>query len=93
MNYNKFCQSCSMPLSEELLGTESNGIKNRDYCQFCYRDGKFTHPRYSLQEMITHLQDQMDQENLPQDIIESAISRLPGLKRWKKASPPKTIKT
>ena len=84
MKHNKFCQSCSMPLSPELLGTEIDGTKSTDYCQFCYQDGKFTHTRYSLDDMISHLQNQMDHENLPEDIIESAIARLPHLKRWKK---------
>jgi hypothetical protein len=90
MKHEQFCQSCSMPLSEELLGTESDGSKSRDYCKFCYGNGKFSHPRYSLEEMICHLQDQMDQDDLPEDIIESAIERLPHLKRWKKMVPAKT---
>ena len=89
MKYEKFCQSCSMPLSEELLGTEKDGTKSSDYCQFCYRDGEFTHPRYSLDEMIAHLQDQMDVSDLPEDIIETAIARLPRLKRWNKSIPSK----
>lgn len=91
--HTKFCQSCSMPLSDELLGTESDGSKSSDYCQFCYTNGKFTHPNYSLQDMITHLQDQMDDENMPEDIIEAATSRLPTLKRWKKNMSSKTLKT
>lgn len=84
MKHNKFCQSCSMPLSAELLGSEPDGSKSSDYCKFCYENGEFTHPRYSLDEMISHLQDQMDGQNLPEDIIESAIARLPHLKRWEK---------
>lgn len=28
----KFCQSCAMPLNDELLGTNSDGSKNEDYC-------------------------------------------------------------
>ena len=87
MKHEQFCQSCSMPLSEELVGTESDGSKNRDYCKFCYRDGEFSHPRYSLDEMICHLQDQMDEQDFPEDILESAIARLPYLKRWKKNIP------
>lgn len=74
-----------MPLSEELLGTEKDSSKSKDYCKFCYEDGKFTHPRFSLEQMMFHLQDQMDQDNLPEDIVETAIKRLPNLKRWKKS--------
>jgi hypothetical protein len=85
MKHEEFCQSCSMPLSEELLGTEKDSSKSKDYCKFCYEDGKFTHPRFSLEQMMFHLQDQMDQDNLPEDIVETAIKRLPNLKRWKKS--------
>ncbi len=28
----KFCQSCGMPLSPEVLGTEKDGSKNEEYC-------------------------------------------------------------
>ena len=37
-----FCQSCGMPVTEELLGTEANGEKNSDYCTYCYQKGAFT---------------------------------------------------
>ena len=28
----KFCQSCGMPLTQEILGTNADGSKNEDYC-------------------------------------------------------------
>jgi hypothetical protein len=84
MKHEQFCQSCSMPLSEDLLDTEINGSKNTDYCKFCYQDGKFTHPEYTMEEMISHIQCRLDKEELSEDVIESAIGRLPQLKRWKK---------
>ena len=37
----KFCQSCGMPLTEDVLGTNADGSKNEDYCMYCYKDGKF----------------------------------------------------
>ena len=37
----KFCQSCGMPLSPEVLGTNADGSKNEEYCMYCYKDGKF----------------------------------------------------
>ena len=37
----KFCQSCGMPLTNEILGTNADGSKNEDYCIYCYKDGKF----------------------------------------------------
>ena len=32
----KFCQSCGMPLTEDVLGTNADGSKNEDYCMYCY---------------------------------------------------------
>jgi len=37
----RFCQSCGMPLTEEVLGTNVDGSKNEDYCMYCYKDGNF----------------------------------------------------
>jgi len=33
----KFCQSCGMPPTEDILGTNADGSKNEDYCMYCYR--------------------------------------------------------
>ena len=40
MEFEQFCQSCAMPLTEEILGTNEDGSKSQDYCKFCYEDGK-----------------------------------------------------
>ena len=39
----KFCQSCGMPLTDDVLGTNADGSKNEEYCMYCYKDGKFLH--------------------------------------------------
>ena len=49
----KFCQSCGMPLTEDVLGTNADGSKNEDYCMYCYRDGKFLQD-CTMEEMIEH---------------------------------------
>ena len=49
----KFCQSCGMPLTDEVLGTNADGSKNEDYCMYCYKDGKFLH-ECTMDEMIEH---------------------------------------
>ncbi|MBO6082186.1 MAG: zinc ribbon domain-containing protein, partial [Bacteroidales bacterium] len=40
-NDMKFCQSCGMPLTKDVFGTNADGSKNEDYCMYCYKDGKF----------------------------------------------------
>ena len=49
----KFCQSCGMPLTEDVLGTNADGSKNEDYCMYCYKDGQFLQD-CSMEEMIEH---------------------------------------
>lgn len=83
MDNTSYCQSCSMPLDgPELWGTEKDGSKNREYCKFCYQDGAFTNPGLTLEEMKTRMISRMDADELPPDILEAAINRLPHLKRW-----------
>ena len=65
----KFCQSCGMPLTPEMLGTNADGSKNEDYCIYCYKDGKFTND-CTMDEMIEFCAQFVDEVNkgLPQPI-------------------------
>lgn len=72
-----------MPLDNvALYGTRKDGSPSQEYCKYCYRDGEFTHPDWSLNDMKKHMTRMMAKEELPEDILETAISRLPHLKRW-----------
>ena len=86
----KFCQSCGMPLTEELLGTNADGSKNEEYCIYCYKDGKFLQ-NFTMDEMIEHCAQFVGEVNkgLPQPITrEEYIGQMkmyfPHLKRWRK---------
>lgn len=83
MQQATFCQSCSMPMDgEDLWGTEPGGSKSTRYCKFCYQNGSFTHPEFTLETMKAHMMEKMQDAQLPADILEAAISRLPFLERW-----------
>ena len=86
----KFCQSCGMPLTDEVLGTNADGTKNEDYCMYCYKDGKFLQ-ECTMEEMIEHCAQFVNEVNkgLPQPITkEEYIGQMkmyfPHLKRWRK---------
>ena len=86
----KFCQSCGMPLTEEVLGTNADGSMNEEYCIYCYKDGKFLQD-CTMEEMIEHCAQFVDEVNkgLPQPITkEEYIGQMkmyfPRLKRWRK---------
>ena len=88
-NEMKFCQSCGMPLTDELLGTNADGSKNEDYCIYCYKDGKFTMD-CTMDQMIEHCAQFVDEvnKNLPKPITkEEYIAQMkmyfPQLKRWR----------
>ena len=59
-----YCQSCGMPLTNDVLGTNADGSKNErlrvgerssgmEYCMYCYKDGKFLQD-CTMEEMIEH---------------------------------------
>ena len=85
----KCCQSCGMPMGEtdELYGTEANGSKSADYCQYCYENGAFTEPNCTLEEMIEACAAIMVEEYdfSPEEAKRQCEEGLPTLKRWKAA--------
>lgn len=86
----KFCQSCGMPLNDQMLGTNADGSKNEDYCMYCYKDGKFLQ-NCTLDEMIEHCSQFVDEvnKNMPKPMTKEEYKQMmrqyfPMLKRWKK---------
>ena len=86
MENMKFCQSCAMPVNEEVFGTNADGSKNEDYCSYCYAYGKFT-ADCSMEEMIDFCVGPMVEHN-PDMTAEKAKAQMleffPTLKRWQK---------
>ena len=85
----KFCQSCGMPLTDEVLGTNADGSKNEEYCMYCYKDGKFTND-CTMDEMIEFCSQFVDEvnKNMPKPMTKDEYKDMmrqyfPMLKRWK----------
>ncbi len=36
------CQCCGMPLQDENISKEKDGLFNEEYCKWCYSDGEYT---------------------------------------------------
>ncbi len=86
----KFCQSCGMPLTDDVLGTNADGTKNEDYCMYCYRDGKFLQER-TMDEMIEYcaqfvgaVNEELAQPITKEEYIGQMKMYFPHLKRWRK---------
>ena len=85
----KFCQSCGMPLTEDVLGTNADGSKNEDYCMYCYRDGKFLQD-CTMEEMIEHcaqfvgaVNEGLEKPITKEEYIGIMKTYFPQLKRWR----------
>ena len=83
-----FCQSCGMPLTDEILGTNADGSKNEEYCIYCFKDGAFTGD-FTMEEMIEFCSQFVEQynkdsgQNLTQDEYKAMLRQYyPHLKRW-----------
>lgn len=86
----KFCQSCGMPLTEEILGTYADGSKNEDYCIYCFKDGAFT-SEFTMEEMAEFCSQFVDEfnknagQNLSKEEYKAMLLQYyPTLKRWEK---------
>lgn len=80
-----FCQSCSMPMQkDEEFGTEADGSKSQDYCVYCYKEGAFTMPDATVDQMIEISVKNMKEMGAPEELIEQTKIMIPTLKRWKK---------
>ncbi|MDO4819764.1 MAG: zinc ribbon domain-containing protein [Prevotella sp.] len=88
MEKMKFCQSCGMPLSDEVLGTNADGSKNEEYCIYCYKDGAFT-GNFTMEEMAEYCSMFVEEynkntgEHLTACQYKQELLKLyPTLKRW-----------
>ncbi|WP_101773172.1 zinc ribbon domain-containing protein [Peptostreptococcus faecalis] len=82
----KFCQSCAMPLGNEKdYGTNADGSRNDEYCNYCYENGEFTFSG-TMEEMIEICVKPMLLANkgmTEEQVRNSMKGYFPTLKRWK----------
>ena len=81
---NNICQSCGMPItSNELLGTNTDGSINVDYCKYCYENGEFI-DKASMEEYIEMSSKYGSQAGMTNEEMKLHCEKLfPTLKRWK----------
>jgi len=87
-NEMKFCQSCGMPLTDQVRGTNADGSKSEDYCIFCYKDGAFT-GNFTMEEMVDYCSMFVEEynkntgQNLTYCEYKEVLRKFyPTLKRW-----------
>ena len=77
-----------MPLTEEILGTNADGSKNKEYCIYCYKDGAFTGD-FTMEQMAEFCAQFVDEFNkntgqkLSREEYKAMLLQFyPSLKRW-----------
>jgi hypothetical protein len=80
MNTNTpFCQSCGMPMNNP------EDFGNEEYCCYCFKDGVFTLPDITMEQMIEKLVPFALQMGMTEDQARKmGYENLPKLKRWNK---------
>lgn len=81
------CQSCGMPLKKAGdFGTNLDGSRNNEYCNFCFMDGKFTDEGITMEQKIDKLVEigKTKLKMTEEQAKAMANEIIPNLKRWKK---------
>ena len=77
------CQCCGMPLEDEMIGRNSDGSLNEEYCKWCYADGTYTYS--DMDELIDVCVKHMAGENFTEEQARAYMKGLlPTLNYWKK---------
>ncbi len=77
------CQCCGMPLEDSIIGHNSDGSLNEDYCQWCYADGTFTYS--DMDDLIRVCIPNMTAQGFTEEQAQSHLKKiLPTLDYWKR---------
>ena len=77
------CQCCGMPLTDDLIGNDSDGTPNEQYCKWCYADGTYTY--HDMDNLIDVCVGHMVNENFTEDQARAYMKQmLPTLDYWKR---------
>ena len=78
------CQCCGMPLEDDaIMGRDSDGALNEDYCKWCYADGTYTYS--NMDDLIDVCVKNMVNENFTEEQVRTYMKELlPKLDYWKR---------
>lgn len=84
-NDNPVCQSCGMKMQTGDFGTNADGGENREYCKYCFENGKFSGAQTLEEKIESNIRFWVDEENgITEDMARQKLREFfPTLKRWK----------
>jgi len=79
------CQSCGMPLKKPPNGggTNADGTTSTTYCAYCFENGHFKNPDWTMQQMQDFVKGKMKEMGFPGFVAGLFTKWIPGLARWK----------
>ena len=80
-----YCQSCGMPFDDdhsEFIAKETDG-GDSIYCTYCYKDGEFTGPDATAEDMIAMALPHLGHKIGEQAARELLANFIPTLARWR----------
>ena len=86
-NEVSLCQSCGIVMRRSAeLGTDRGGRTVRNYCCDCFRDGEFTEPNLTMEELVARAVHGRWMREVDELAFKSAVrGLLANLERWRKA--------
>jgi len=64
-------------------GINVNGSKSEKYCSYCYQQGAFTQPDFTVVEMQAFCKEKMKEMGFPGFLAGLFTKGIPKLERWK----------
>ena len=78
------CQCCGMPLADDSISREKDGLLNEDYCKWCYADG--VHLYSDMEDLIEVCVKNMPKDAYTEEEVRAYLRQLlPQLEYWKRA--------
>jgi len=78
----KMCESCGMPLKDDVKGTKSDGSPSDKYCKYCFANDVFLHPDATPEDMMQHSVEGMSEKGWPKFLAKLMVRNTPKLPRW-----------
>lgn len=76
------CQCCGMPLEDDTISREVDGLFNEEYCKWCYADGEYMY--HNMDDLIEVCVEHMANDAFPSEKVREYMKEmLPKLDYWK----------
>ena len=87
----KMCESCGMPLKDDVKGVKKDGTKTDRYCMYCYENGEFKQPDATPETMMEYSVKGMSEKGWPKFLAKLMVKRTPKLPRWQQEDTTKPV--